>query len=523
MRANKKILTILVAGLLLGACASPDGETDTDNNDVSTEGGGELNIAWQSQPPTFDPIISTANATRDLMRNVYEPLVTLDGEGQVQPVIAESFDMSDDGTLVTFSIRSDITFHDGESLTVEDILASFDRWKRLSNIGKEYFADAEASSSEDGVVEIALAEPLANAPLLMAEQNQPLVVMREALLKDAPDSGIEEHIGTGPYVFDDWVTDQFARFTKFEGYSSPEGEPSGTAGEKTPYFDTLTYHIVPDSATRVAGLQTGEYDVAIMIPQDNAEYFEDDDDFHLEVSITGLSYLVLNSQEGPLEDPLVRQAVAAALDSESILHAAFVDEEYYTESGAILPEDHAWYSPVTDELRENTDKDVVQELLDEAGYDGEEIRILAASDYDGLYDTAIMVQQQLEEAGIATDLFVTDYPTIESMLNDLDSWDMTTQMTNWRVFPSAYHFLADSFPGLLQSDALDDSMHRIVFAEDDEEMRSAITDMTDVFLEDIPDIKFGDYANITGMSSDLKGYENTPYTGSILYNMRRSE
>ncbi|NLS10362.1 hypothetical protein HGQ17_10230 [Nesterenkonia sp. MY13] len=108
--------------------------------------GGEFNIAWNAQPPSMDPMVTTANSTRDISRNVFEQLVTIDANGEVQPVLAEDYEVSEDGEVLTFILREGVTFHDGSTMQAEDVEASIERWLTTSGLASQYFEGPESTT-----------------------------------------------------------------------------------------------------------------------------------------------------------------------------------------------------------------------------------------------------------------------------------------------------------------------------------------------------------------------------------------
>ena len=144
---NVFLLGLLALLLVLAACSGgseDDSVNDTDRSNDQTEtqkendeededkgaqsAGGDLQYALNTQPPTIDPVMSTATATRDIARHIFEPLVTLDSNYQPQPMLAESWEESDDGLTYTFHLRQGVKFHNGKEMKAEDVVASMERW-----------------------------------------------------------------------------------------------------------------------------------------------------------------------------------------------------------------------------------------------------------------------------------------------------------------------------------------------------------------------------------------------------------
>src|SRR5690625_1213800 len=132
--------------VFLVACGGEEEETTDTSEEVTEEtteedegeagGGGEVRVALNAQPPTIDPMFSTAVSTIDVSRPIYESLLTIDSSFQPQPMLAESVETDDNQTFV-FEIREGIKFHNGDEMTADDVVASMERWMTLSSAAME--------------------------------------------------------------------------------------------------------------------------------------------------------------------------------------------------------------------------------------------------------------------------------------------------------------------------------------------------------------------------------------------------
>lgn len=509
------------AALALTACGGSSGSGEGNGGD--DDAGGEFNIAWNAQPPSMDPMVTTANAARDIGRNVFEQLVTIDASGEVQPVLAEDYEFSEDGTVLTFALREDVPFHNGSTMEATDVVASIERWQGLSGLAQQYFDGAEVESPEEGVVTVTFEESMPQAVALMAEQNQALVVMPEEILDGAPEAGVEEYVGTGPFELGEWASDDYIRLDRFEGYVSPEGEPDGAAGEKSPYFDNLVYHFVADSSTRVAGVQTGEYDAAVEIPFDNVEMLEEDEEISLEVFDAGYTLAILNKAEGNMVDESMRQALLAIADPASILEAAFTNSDYYEIGGGLLPEDSPLFVEVDNELQQGQNLDVAEELLEEAGYDGEEVRLITTRDYEHLYNMSVVLQQQLEDAGVNTDMIVADWPTVANELGTSEGWEIFVDNPTWRALPNSHTHMQANNWGWTDDPDISAALDGIVQADDDEAALESSEQLHEAYYEYLPGVRFGNVSSVIAVRGEYEGFDSTPTSGAIFYNVRPVE
>src|SRR5690625_4061970 len=128
-----KVFGLIFILAIATACGADDAGT---NNNVTNESGtndsegeSELRVAFSAQPPVLDPQVDTAIITAEIMGHVFEPLVTTDSDYNIVPMLAESYDQSDDGLTITFHLREGVLFHNGEEMVAEDVVASMNRWK----------------------------------------------------------------------------------------------------------------------------------------------------------------------------------------------------------------------------------------------------------------------------------------------------------------------------------------------------------------------------------------------------------
>lgn len=528
MRKTPALLsTGLISALALTACGGSSEEAPGSNGGTDVEIHPELNIAYNAQPSTIDPLLSTAHVSRIIARLYFEPLLVIDADGAVQPVLAEDYEVSEDGLTITFTLREDVPFHDGSIMEAEDVVASLERWVDLTNIGQIYFSEATVESSEEGVVTFEMAEPNQVAPSLLADPTQMPYIMPAQVIEEAGGEGIQDSIGTGPYQFGTWETDQHIRLDRFEDYVSPEGEPNGLAGAKEAYFEEMYFHFISDSSTRVAGLQTGEWDIASPVPWDNAKAVEEDPNSVVELGEAGVTIGIFNKDQGVFTDHAMRQAAVAAVDPEEVLLAAYGSEEYYALNAALMPEDSPWHVEPTAEQEEiylEQDITAAKAYLEEAGYDGEEIRILATSDNDDHYNTAVVLQQHLEEAGMNIDLVITDWPTVLQGQEDPTAYDINiTNIANWPVVPATFQFFNPTWTGWTDSDEIADALDNMLYAEDEDGVAEAMAELQQADYDYLPVIRFGDRRVPTGVSSQFEGFEHATGTGEIFHHVRPVE
>lgn len=518
MKRSRWIMS-LAAGvatvLALAGCASSGGSgASADSSPVK---GGNINVAWFSQPASLDPIATTAYVTRDIDNNVFETLITYDADYRIRPVLAKSYKASADYKKFTFVLRKGVKFQNGEPMTSADVVASIQRWIADSSSGKSFFSDASVSAPDSDTVVVALPNPLYSALSLMAQvATQPMIIVPKTSIEAKGSTGIplDKLIGTGPYKISEWKQDSYIKLKKFSGYTQPAGKASGLAGEKAAYADTLTYNIVPDITTRQNGLSTGEYDYASELSSDNYQQIHGDNNLKTELVKSNFIGLVFNKKSGPMADVKVRRAVQAALDMDSILRASWTGNQYNA-SGALTPaNDKQWYTKAG--LQNYNTKDIkeAKSLLASSSYDGASVKLLTTRDYPYMYNSAVVVKQELEQIGINVDLVVTDWATVLANRADPAKMDMFITTFSYAT-PVSYNFLGNSWPGWTDDPAIRSALDGINASTSDAQAKAANEKLQKAVYDYVPLTIFGSFSSFSAWNKKVGGARSL--VGPILY------
>jgi len=398
-----------------------------------------LDVAYDSQPGTMDVQRSTNLFTRSLSRTFYETLVTLNGEYQPVPYLAESIDVSDDRTVYTFKLREGVKFHNGKEMTSEDVLASMSRWVTVNSRAKRYFADATLDAPDDYTFVLKMQEARVDVLHVLASGNT-AVIMPKEVAEGGDDKGVAEFVGTGPFKFDEWKQDQYIHVVKNEDYQPLSGPASGFAGRKEALVDDIYFHFVSDTATRGAGLQSGQYDIAMRMATDDFERFDSDPNIGIAKSYLGYLQMNYNNKEGVLADVNMRQAVNAAINPTEILLGAYSSPEFFALNSCYnLPEQTDWYTESGAEYYNQNDAEKAKSLMSDAGYNGEEITLLTISD-PSLEASALIIEAQLEAVGMNVKVEIYDFATYAQKRNDPANWQIAVQPFSLNPIPTQWIF-----------------------------------------------------------------------------------
>lgn len=249
---------------------------------------------------------------------LFETLVNITADGY-EGCLAETWDISEDGKIYTFHIREGVRFSDGEVCDANAIKANFDAiienkdrhtWLEMMNL----LVGVSAPDANTFVIE--LSEPY--YPLLTElGVTRPFAMISPAAMKDgSTKDGVNEFIGTGPYVLGDYVTDEYAVFEANENYW----------GEQ-PAIKKITVKVIPDNQTRILALEKGEIDLIFgknMIDADAVNKYADSGQFTVSLSDpTSTRQIVLNTTKEVLNDKAVRQAIQHATNKQAISEGIF--------------------------------------------------------------------------------------------------------------------------------------------------------------------------------------------------------
>lgn len=507
---------LLITTLLIMGCSENNSSSGDSSEETGKSTGGTLKVAYPTQPQTIDPHATTAEATRDAAKLIYESLVTLDSNYEVMPQLADSYEISDDRKTVTFKLREGILFHNGNEMTTEDVIASMEKW----GANKAELGEHTWNKVDDSTVELILTEPSSLIMYFLADQGNIAAIMPKDIVSSAGATGVEEYIGTGPFEFVDWKQDEVIHFKKFEEYQPDSDEANGLGGKKEALVDAIDWHFVADPSTRVNGLMSGQYHFSHMLSYDSIPQLENSKGSVVDVWPYGLEGLVFNKKSGVFTDVKLRQAVNYALDMEVIMSSAFTSEEFYTlESSLFLPNQTAWYSDAGKENYNQKDLEKAKKLLKEAGYNGEEVVILTSRDYEHHYNAAVATQQQLEELGMKTKLDVYDWPTLLERRSDPEAYDIFFTGFSTTSTPNQFVFLDSqtAWPGWTENADIDRLLSEIKVEEDPKKSLSLTAELHSVMWEDLPIINTGHNSRVSGHSEKIEGYKTM--LGPIFWNV----
>ncbi|MEM0937594.1 MAG: ABC transporter substrate-binding protein [Pseudomonadota bacterium] len=348
----------------------------------------DITIGMALEPPNLDPTGGAAAAIDEVVyANVLEGLTRFAPDGSVVPGLASDWEVSADGTVYTFRLRSGVTFHDGSEMDAEDVVFSLDRARAedSTNAQKALFAGIDSVEAIDATtVRVTLSAPDGAFPFKMA-WGDAVIVAPEAVetLATAP-------VGTGPFVFTDWVQGDRVELRRNPDYWGD-----------APALETATFKFISDPNAAFAAMMAGDVDAFPNFPApETLAQFDANPMFNVIVGSTeGETILAMNNATGPLDDVRVRQAIAHAINRQEIIDGAMFG--YGTPIGTHFAPHNPDYVDLT--ALSAHDPDAARALLAEAGAEGLTLRLMLPPPTYARRGGEI-IASQLRAVGIETEI-----------------------------------------------------------------------------------------------------------------------
>jgi peptide/nickel transport system substrate-binding protein len=491
---------------------APDDEEDEETEEPMGEGqyGGRIVVANAGQPNTLDIHQTAGGRTVNLIGwHIFESLFTWDIEYNVSPQLASSYEANEEATTHTIGIRQGVPFHNGDELTVTDVLASLDRWSRLSPLGQLLYASVdELVEIDEYTIEFHMSAPLGTVPQLLARGGQGAAIYPASIIEPVGDDFLDDLIGTGPYEFVEMQADRFTLLQRFEDYVGPEDEQSGYAGVRNAYLDEIEFVPVPEESSRIAGLRSGEYDYLEEAVADQIEVMEDDPNINVQLlPIRSHGYIGLNHAEGLMTDLNIRKAVQACMDVYPQGLASHGEGFFELGPGIMLPVTVWGDSDAGAEYYNMNDPELAAQLLEEAGYDGTPVRWLTTQDDLGDFLSAEVCAQQLEQAGFVVELIVVDEATLADRRSTPEGWDVWNGAFILRTDPTLLPYLSScDYSGWWCSDEKEEAFERLLTEVDFDERYAAFEDLQRLFYEEVGGIKQQDNYGVMTVAARIQNF-----------------
>ncbi len=361
----------------------------------------DIVYASESTVKSLDPHDTSDTYSGAIERAICQGLMGFDENLNIVPLLAESYTFNEAATQFTFKLRKGIKFHDGVDFNAQAVKVNIERmmtgkYKRSSLMKPVESLDV----LDDYTVQFNLKEPFGAFVNAIAHPGSLIVSPRA--LETYGDEVSKHPVGTGPFIFDEWVSGNFVKIKKNPDYWRGDVK-----------VDTITFRPVPESGSRLAMLRAGQAHYIYPMPAELLKIAERDANIDVikQPSIIA-RYLIMNTQYKPFADVRVRQAINYALDKEAIIKIAWGGAA--TQADSIIPPNLQFYKK---QAVWPHDLEKAKALMKEAGYEnGFEVVFLTPNASNRLRATE-MAQQQLKKIGITGGLESMD---VASFYNKLE-------------------------------------------------------------------------------------------------------
>ncbi|MDE7048808.1 MAG: ABC transporter substrate-binding protein [Lachnospiraceae bacterium] len=432
-RKWKKLAAIMTAAALAVTMAGCGGQNDGNSGSSSSEGAevqgevaaGEsaqgsstIYVEAASDPGNYQPSTRNAGATQVFLLNVYEGLFERAYSGEYEPLLAESYEWTDD-THMTIKLHDNIVTHAGDPVKAEDVLWSI-QWAAESAEYSRHTTNIDFDNTkvvDDLTLELAIFEP----NVFFLNDLSRIQITAKKTFEESEDNLINIANGTGPYKMTGHTEGVEVVLEKFEDY----WDKDNTARDRQlQNFDKIVFKFISEAAQQTIELESGGVDILYDTPTNDLDSLRNNDEFEVFEYVTGQTVtMYFNSSENSVcNNQTLRQAIRTAIDNQAIV-AAVYGGNARAATTIISPDNKEWSDDLA--VQYPFDQDKAKQLLKDAGYaEGELTLKLATDDSNERKAIAEIIQAQLGQIGITVEINTYDAGSFNSLWGDNESWDM---------------------------------------------------------------------------------------------------
>ena len=487
----------------------------------------------------LDPIWTTIDVVRNASLLFWDTLYGVDHTLTARPQMCEGHETSSDGLTWTFTLRSGLRFHDNEPVRARDAVASVKRWMKRDLMGQRIDALLTALEPlDDRRFQFRLKAPFPKLIYALGKVGTPVCfIMPERIAQTDAFTQITDYVGSGPLVFrrDEWVSGSLAVFERFAGYV-PRDEPSDwLAGGKRILFDRLEWKVIPDPATAAAALQNGEVDWWEQPIPDLVPLLKRNPDIRVEVSdpLGNIGVFRPNHLYPPFNDRRARQALMMVTDQSDFMQAIVGDNPdlWKPVAGYFPPGTPLFTENGGDVLKGNRDYKAATALLHEAGYNGEKIVLMGATDQPPAKAQADVTADLLKRLGMNVDYQTMDWGTMTSRRASMKppseggwhifhTWAGGVGSSSPATYPHIYCTGKTSWFGWPSDELVQKDIAAWYNASDLAAEKAAAATLNAALVAEVPFIPTGFFLNYQATRTSLSGVVRAPVP--IMWDVKKS-
>jgi peptide/nickel transport system substrate-binding protein len=465
--------------------------------------GGSIVIANDKNFQGLNPLTINIRRANNyaLFDLILEGLVGTDKNDNIIPCLAESWEVSKDGTQYTFHLRRGVKFHHGRDFTSDDVKWTFNQMQDPKTRNPQRATLSILRSVEPtGPYEVALRLSRPFVPFLekLTANYSPI------LPKDSLPSLASHPVGTGPFAFVSAPNASEVRLPRFQGYWQ----------KGLPYLDEVIYQPVVEETTRMVALRSDQVQLATYLPIQSADRLikEKDQTIKFHFQKIGLKWILLNNRRAPFNNKLVRQALAYAINKKETLDVVALGHGEVTNQR--YPKGHKWWVDVPDRTQ---DLEKAKSLLREAGQPrGLRLDVFTHS---GDLDETVIVQSQLKKAGIEMEIKLVDYVQ-HTQLREKGNYDLALSGGGMYLDPDGFYksrfHSEENWDVGYNNPTVDRLLIEAQVVQDAKMRKELYRKVVEIIQEEVPVIFIGLTPVVKGVRTSLKGYEPA-FSGSFNY------
>ena len=523
--------------LVLAACSSDENVDEAAGGEGNAEdgSGGTINIGMSEDMVTVDPHGSNDSASAQIRRNIYESLIFQDENLELTPGLATEWEATED-TVWNFKLREETTFHSGQAFTAEDVKATIDRVNDpavASQVAFLYEMIEEVEVVGDYEVNLHTAYAFAPLPAHLSH-NAGGIMSKDLIDRDyqaaldeaGSDVTLEEYYELREAGGDEFqaVADEISEYIGSVTGDETDGTNHLQLADRSPgdsvtlekfedfqngerEFDEVIFRVIPETQARLAELETGGIDIAAEVDTASAERIQSADATELiESDSVRMNYLGFNMDKEPFDDPLIRQAIAYAVDRDQIIDGVY-DGYGITAQSPLAPD--VWgYDEGLESVEVDIDK--AQELLSESSQPDGFSTTLWVNDDPAIVDSAVYIQGALSEIGIEVEIQQSEWGAfLDQTANGehdmfILGWTTVTADADYGLY-ALFHSKNFGAPGnrsFYSNEEVDALLDEGRTTADEAVRQEAYSEVQQILIDDAPAVYLNHTSFLLGVNND---------------------
>ena len=499
-------------------------------------GSTTMKFIPQSDLTILDPLWTTAYVTRNHGLMVFDTLYGGDASYTAQPQMIAGHTVGNDGRDWRMTLRPGLKFHDGTPVLARDCVASIKRWGKRDTAGQTVLAYTdELSAADDKTIVFKLKQPLALLPDMLGKVGGNIcAIMPERLANTDPFTQLTEMVGSGPFKFiaSERMVGSLIAYEKFADYVPREsGTPSWTSGPKRAFIDRVEWHPIPDLATAAAAMQSKEMDWWETVSADMMPLLKNQKSQIADP--TGyMGTLRMNQLIPPFDNPAIRRVLLQIVDQTDYMQAvAGTDPKLiHTPAGYFCPGLPMASPAGLDVFTKPRDFAAAKKALADAGYNGEKVVLMGASDLVNLKALGDVSADLLARAGFNVDYQVLDWGTVVQRRTRKEP----IAQGGWNIFGTFWSGLDQANPvsnaflravgdggmfGWPKSDKIEALRQQWLDAPDLAAQKALAVQLQEQALIDVPYVPVGQYFFSTVFQNNISGVLDGP---PLFWNVKKT-